>query len=241
MKDVAENEETAERLAVSSRATAAWLLIVVVALNALSFFLRAGDRFLGLEGSEIVRLFDVSEEANITSWFSSLLLLAVAILFAVVAKGTSAAGRPYARHWAFLAGLFVLLSLEEVVGFHELAIEPLRSGLGASGALYYTWVVVAIPLVLVLAAMFARFAFHLPPRTRNLFILSIGVYLAGAIGFEMIGGFFADDPGGGVSAVGIAVTLEEFLENLGVVLLIWATTSYMAAEPDLSELSVRFT
>lgn len=85
-------------------------------------------------------------------------------------------------------------------------------------------------LVLLLAVTYWRFLLHLPFRSRMLFLTSAVVYVGGALGMEMVGGWYAQNYGSGnLSYVAIA-TLEETLEMLGVVIFIYALLRYLAAE-----------
>ena len=225
------------KFTISPKKISYWLFVIVVALNLFGFIARGIERFLGYNDTEFVRLFDISEEANITAWFSSLLLLFSAVLLTVIAKAKSTSAKPYARHWGFLSIIFLYLSLDEAAKIHEITIKPMRSFFNASGFFYYAWVIIAIPFILLFGFLFMRFVLDLPPSTRAQFIIAGVIFLIGALGFEMLGGYYRDKLVAGLNICPILVTLEEFFENVGIVVFISALGSYSKAQPDTMNIS----
>jgi len=90
-------------------------------------------------------LFETAAEANIISWFSSLLLLIAGALLLLIARVETHSADTYARHWKILAWVFFFLSMDETASLHEELIVPLRNAIGTSGIFYFAWVIVAIP------------------------------------------------------------------------------------------------
>src|SRR5690606_34326178 len=101
------------------------------------------------------QLFDVDEENNIPTWFSSFLLLLAAALLAVLACHKHAQRDRWTRYWYLLAGGFLLLSLDEMAGLHE----TLNSSIASSWAIY------GLLVAALCAALLLRFLFHLPTPT----------------------------------------------------------------------------
>ena len=64
---------------------------------------------------------------------------------------------PY-QWWTRLALVFVYLSLDEALSFHERLNRPVRDLLDTSGALYYAWVIpyalFALGLLFILVTLF---------------------------------------------------------------------------------------
>jgi hypothetical protein len=87
-------------------------------------------------------------------------------------------------------------------------------------------VLIAIPLVLIFVLAYLRFLRDLPKTTRLLFIVSGAVYVGGALGMDMLGGYFKSHPLGSFDMQPIMITIEEFMENMGIVLFIFALLSY---------------
>ena len=209
-----------------------WLFGFTIFLNFIGLAARVIERLLGYNNTELVRLVDVSEEANITSWFSSSLLLFSAIILLLIARLKLVEKDTYARHWAFLSFIFFFLSLDETASLHELTIRPLRSLFSTTGIFYYAWVIVAIPIVLSIGFLYLRFVFSLPGNTRNNFILAGFLFIVGAVGFEMVEGLYRHSEIAGMYLSSIFVTIEELLENLGVVVFIVALLAYIKLQPN---------
>lgn len=217
-----------------------WLYGLVFALNIVGFAGRVIEKLLGYDDTELVRLFDVAKEANVTSWFSSLLLSVSALLLFLISKIKFQERDNFSWHWAFISGVFLYLSLDESAKIHETSIEPVREFVHASGLFYYSWVIIAIPVIIGLALIYRKFVFSLPIRTRNQFILAAIIFLAGALGFEMLGGLFHEVEISGVHLISFLVTLEELFENLGVVVFISALLVYIKSLPHWSVIPIKF-
>jgi hypothetical protein len=222
------------KLAVDFKKATYWLFGVIFGLNAFGLGMRILTHFLGMEINEsLLRLFDTAEEANITSWFSSVLLFIAALLVLLISRIKKWQMDVFARHWSMLAVLFFFLSLDETAGLHEMTIQPLRNALGASGALYFTWVVLVIPLIVILGIVFLRFLMNLPVRTRLQFVIAGAVFFAGAVGFELLGGLFHDR-----GFYRILIATEETLENIGTGIFIVSLLSYTKPILDLASVEL---
>ena len=167
----------------------------------------------------IDKLFFLDAEMNIPTLFSTCLFLINAILFWVVWKAKHAAGEPQ-RVWLFLAGLFVFLAIDEFVEVHEIFNDPFRQAFDASGYFYYPFIIPYGIAVVVLALFMIPVWWRMEKMIRFFLALSAVVYVAGAIGMEMIGGnrfemlWMRRDLG----YVFIA-TFEETLEMAGLIIL----------------------
>jgi hypothetical protein len=215
-------------LSISIKKTVYLLFGAILALNGFGLFLRVLTRFLGFDISDaFLRLFDTAEEANITAWFSSVLLLMAGALLLMIARIKTQTSDSYARHWNILAWVFFFLSMDEIVGLHEGLIEPLRNATDASGIFYFSWVLVAIPLLLLFGLFFLRFLLNLPRKTAVQIVVAGVIFVTGAVGFEMLGGVFHES---GIYRAFIAV--EETLENIGAGLFIVSLLAYARSNLD---------
>lgn len=214
------------------------LIIVVIALNAIGFIGRLVEYRLGIkETTEFVRLFHVAEEGNITSWYSSLSLLFCAILLAFIANVKKSAKDVYGKHWGILSLIFVFLSLDEAATIHEISILPLRKLLNLTGVLHYSWVIVAIPLLLFFLFYFSRFLISLPKDTRNLFVFAGIVFVGGALGLEMVSGYLlSSEMERRLVFNSLSITLEELAENVGIVIYIYALLFYIKTHLEAKEI-----
>jgi hypothetical protein len=95
-------------------------------------------------------------------------------------------------HWVVLAGIFLCLSVDEAIQFHEKLNAPIRSMLNLGGFLYYASVIPGALFLVVLAVAYSRFIFDLPAKVRLLIVVAATLYIAGVIGMELIDGYVAN-------------------------------------------------
>ncbi|MCI5143186.1 MAG: hypothetical protein D3909_15955 [Candidatus Electrothrix sp. ATG1] len=79
----------------------------------------------------------------------------------------------------------------------------------------------------ILGLLYFRFLFCLPRKTFVLFICSAVIFLTGAGFFDMLGGKEAELHGYYSITYTVLYTIEEFLEMIGVVLLIYTLLDYI--------------
>jgi len=120
----------------------------------------------------------------------------------------------YAGHWAALALIFLVLSLDEAASSHEATIQPLRVTLGARGIFYFAWVIPGLALVGLLGVIYWGFMRALPPPTRTRFVGAAGIYVAAALGMEMVGGYVVNYYGQKNITFALLAAAEETLEML---------------------------
>lgn len=216
-------------LTLDPRRIALLLAVVVASLVAIHFVLQV-YRFHfppGTLAMTLIDRFDLDQEGTVPAYLSSLLLLGSGIVLASIALDR--AKQPYARHWAVLAVIFCLLSLDEASSWHETLVDPVRQtlGLGLSGWLYWAWVVPGAAFVAVFAMAYLGFLRHLPARHRALFVLAGGLFVGGAIGMELVGGYLVSSDEQGFLYV-CAYTIEEGLEMVGALTFLYALLRYKA-------------
>jgi hypothetical protein len=170
--------------------------------------------------------FDVGNEQTVAAWFSSVLLLLCGLGLLHIGTLKRRLAEPYAMHWLFLGFLFLALSMDESVGFHESLIDPMQALFQTGGVFHYAWIIPAIAGVLVVGAAYVGFVFHLEPQYRNLIILSGVVFLTGAVGFEMMEGAFASFYTEHLLIYETAVHVEDTLEFGGVLLFLHTVLRY---------------
>ncbi|MBH0186235.1 MAG: hypothetical protein HP477_12730 [Nitrospira sp.] len=190
----------------------------------------------------LVRLFHLDRENNIPSWYSSVALGLAALVLVIIAQVEQTRESASARAWWILAALFLYLSMDEAASIHEMLIgvvTPLLKQAGLfAGFLTYSWVVVGIPLVGIVALTFRRFLAALPYDTRWLFIFAGGLFVAGAIGIEMIGAQVESTIGTREAMVYVVVvTLEEGCEMFGIALFLYALLSHLNRHENRRQLS----
>jgi hypothetical protein len=220
---------SARRCAVILGLGVALLVAASLGVSLLSFVV-LDDPSLSKARDSVVRLLWIDEEGNIPAWYSASLLLVSSLLLAAIAAVHRHQRRGHVAHWLILSLVFLFLSLDETAQLHERSIVPLRDAFGATGFLYYAWIVPAAVCVLALGLGYLRFLSRLPARTARLFLLAAGVYLGGAIGIEAISANHASLLGEKDFVYHLIVSAEELFEMTGVVLFIYALLEYMGRQ-----------
>ena len=180
----------------------------------------------------LVPLFNLDQERSVPTFYSTMLLFSCSALLAVVARAKKRRGQAQALHWFALALIFFFLSADEMLMLHERLIGPLRSALHTSGLLYFAWVIPYGLLLPVILAAFWKFLKGLPTHTRALFIVAGIAYVTGALGFDLLGGYYYDLHGDNVRDITYAAlfTIEESLEMAGIILFVHGLTGYIQRE-----------
>jgi hypothetical protein len=133
------------------------------------------------------------------------------------------------------------LSIDEAAALHEkltIAFQENES-LNVHGYLYFAWVLVGIPFVLVMGLLYARFLFHLPAQTRRHFLLAGALYVGGALVIEAISAnqwYLNEGTSLTYSAIG---TVEEFCEMLGVIVFIYGLLTHIGSYVERVELHLK--
>lgn len=178
----------------------------------------------------LIPLFDVRQENNVPTWYSSWSLLFCALVLAMITFAKKAARDRDTVYWIGLVLVFLFLSLDEAASLHEKTLKPLRRVVKAEGLLTNTWVLLGAPFALIFGLLYLRFLFKLPAKTRNLFILAGALYVTGAVVLEAIDGYFQNLYGRANKWHDLVSTSEEFLEMAGIVIFVYALTFYLSTQ-----------
>ena len=198
-------------------------IIVVVALAGLA--VEIGQDGLDLtDPYDLVDLFSLSCGANIPTWLSSCMHATSAILLALIAAGTREAGGAFQRHWWGLSIIFTYISIDEFVRIHE----DMNSWFDLPGALYFGWVIPASVMVTIFVFAYWRFLTHLSPATRFRFVRAGAIFVGGALGVELILGYWTDLHGSSNLGYAIIDWVEETMEMTGAALFISALVGVLA-------------
>lgn len=177
----------------------------------------------------VSRYFNFDQESNFPSLYSALSLGVSSYILAIIATIKKVRKSKYAKHWKALAFIFLFLAIDEACSIHEMSIPILRNAINAQGILYFTWVVPAFLLLIIFLLVFRKFVLSLPVKTKFMFIVAGFVYVTGALGMELVGGYLADSSGYNTT-YGIASSVEELLEMLGIVIFIHGLLSYLQSQ-----------
>lgn len=202
--------------------------VALVIANVVTQWIRLTTAHKHLFG--LVQLFSLNGEQNLPALFSTALLFFAALLLAIITMLEKNRAAPDVSKWAILAAGFLLMGMDEQLSIHERLIPPMRALLGGGelGIFYFAWVVPGIVLVAVLGLFYLRFLFRLPARTTALFTVAAVLYLGGALGVELIEGWYEENYGRRNLIFSAFITLEEGLEMAGVIVFIHALLTYIA-------------
>jgi hypothetical protein len=187
-----------------------------------------------------IPLFDLNNEQNIPTLFSTVLLLLGSGLSSIIAISRKSQSRQGVYYWIGLALIFLFLSIDEFAMIHECLVKPLRTSLNTSGLLYYPWVIVYGPFVAIIGLIYLRFVISLPKNIRRLIFCAGLVYITGAVGFECISGWYEDLHHGQQDIVyEVLAACEESLEMVGILIFVYALLCYI--DTKLSPFQFRIT
>ena len=208
----------AERVAFKLAAVVAVLVVIHVLAMQANF-----NPDLGLKekyGFEYWQLafFDLDEEESFGTWFNSGLLLIAAVLFLHQARVLRTQEDVKHVWWLILGIGFCVLSIDEIAGMHEW----MNSMLGDT-----PWTVIGFPIFGVVALAYLPFLWHHRWRTGLLFVLAGTIYGGGAVGME----HFTDSDVNSLH-YNVWTALEEGMEMLGVIVLIYTVLDHMRGTPD---------
>ena len=178
-------------------------------------------------------LFDVNKEVNLPTWFSAGLWLCSGLVAGLLARWSLS----HRRSWWSFATACLLFSVDEATLLHE--------RLGAAGTVVaeelglemrYAWVLPGVVIAAVVALLFLRFVLALPGKVRLGIICAGAVFVAGALGGELItdvASRMTPLPDYRVAPMYVAFNAaEEFLEMTAVALCLASLLSLFSRRKD---------
>lgn len=213
-----------------------FLLIIVLCLIIFSILGQFSLYYLAdfpLKNS-FITLFNVEFERNIPAFYSWLALLVCSIFLGIIAYAKKVSCERYVNYWGGLSAIFFYLSLDESIGIHEKFVKPLQDKFQTTGFLYFAWVIPGGIFVFICLLTFLRFLSALSAKTRRLFLIAGTMYVGGALGMEIVGGYYAyfhlaDFPLYKDMTYAVITTIEETLEMLGIIIFIYALLDYIGS------------
>jgi len=228
-------------LYLSAKRVLKFLLGIVICFALANLVAHYNIRYLpDFPGRDIfLELFNLDAEANLPSIYSTLVLLFCSILLAIIAKVQKLKKNSNVWSWIGLSVVFAGLSLDEFFSFHERLIIPLRNTFNTSGFLYFAWVIAGAIFIVIFLLVFGRFITTLPKKTRQLFFTAGTIYVAGAIGTEMLGGYYVNQYQKNDMIYVLIFTLEEVLEMVGLIVFIYALLTYISCHLKIVDVGIR--
>ena len=227
-------------LHISARRFTLFLLAIGCCLFVLSLAVSLASVTLNTDSKTLQAVldkFNVDLEGNVPTMYSSVMLLCAALFMFMIASHKKGERDPFTRHWFALGLIFTLMAIDEASSIHELII-PINEIFQFSGFLRFAWVIPGALFVLIFAFSFLRFVRHLPPATRNLMIAAGIVYVSGALLSESVGGYLFQTYGAKSVIYTLETQIEELLEIIGLVILIYTLTSYIEKHISLLQVNL---
>ncbi len=175
--------------------------------------------------------FDLDEEESLGTWYSTLILFAAGQLTLLQSRFIRRGSQAWYRWWLMLGIGFHILSLDELIGFHEFVNTMVQDT---------HWTTFGLAITLLVAAAYLPFLWALPARTRRLFVVAGIIYIGGAVGVEWATIYYEENDQLNTLAYNLWNALEESMEMTGVILFIYTLLGHVAANPKANSLSIRF-
>lgn len=217
------------RLDLSIRRLSALLYGVITTLLLLSLsFGLFNEYFPNIPGGGwLQQATDLDGEANVPTLFSMGLLLVSSALSFLIARTESSSGAVPSRsgYWRLLSVLLLLMAADELLMFHETVGGFLDRVFHVAGV--YTWVLPGALLVVWFIQFFLRFFRSLPGTVRTSLLLSLLLFVGGAVGVEVLEGLNRSVTGE-FGLRGLLLTnMQETLEMLGAAVLLKTLLVYI--------------
>ena len=216
------------QLEIKARQTASYFLCIVVLLTLLHclalFLFFHSDKLIV---QDFTLWFDLDTERNIPSLYSAAAILFCGLLSLLLAYFAKRKDTFHAIHWLGLACIFLFLSLDEACELHEALGDWIENYVHATGLIYFPWVLPYSVFTCCCALLYWKFFLQLPRKTKRLFIIFGAMYLIGAVFFDMLGGREAELHGFDSMLYCLLYTVEEVLEMLGIVGIIYTLLDYL--------------
>lgn len=209
-----------------------WLLLAVAGVLVIGTL--ADVVLMGYPGpavQETLHRFSLLRDASMPTWVASVILLVCGVMLAIAAQIASRTRSRQAKGWWLIACIFFLLSMDEVATVHELSgilidrLVPSAAALG--GVLTYSWVLAAIPLLIVLAVILLPWFLSLARPTQILFGTAAVVFVSGAVGMEMLNALLDSSTEENDVPYALTSALEEALEYLGSLIFLYALLTHL--------------
>jgi hypothetical protein len=171
--------------------------------------------------------FNLNDEQNIPTYFSTILLFISGVLLACIAITCKKEENVDILYWKSLSIIFLLLSIDELASIHERVADIMEKFISASGFFYFAWVLPAIIFILLLSFCYIKFFLRLDKRTKVFFLLSGSIFIAGALGLEIYAGYILENISEMDFRCEMIAILEEACEMIGVTIFIYALLDYL--------------
>ena len=207
------------------------LLGISVILNIISAAVWYIPRRFQISVGRMYELFYVDNEYNFPTLYSVLLFTICGLLLVYIYSAVKSEKGKYQFHWIILAIGFFYFACDDFMVLHEKLTKPtnviLRS-FKLGGLVDFSWVLPASIVLILVALYFIPFLLKLPRRTQILLLVGGLLFFGAALGLETIGGQLKSVFGIWSREYVIETQIEEFLELVGPIVVIYALLEYIS-------------
>ncbi len=175
-----------------------------------------------------MRHFALDAERSLPSWYENLSMAAASALLTAIAFLSRRLEPRNRIQWSALAVIFLLMAIDGAVSFHEVTVDPLRNAFHLGGIFYFSWVIIATPVVIALGLYFIPFLLRLPRSTAIRMAIAGSVFVGGALGTEFLCGYFASTSGIEALPYMVTAATQECLESIGMTMFVIALIRHLA-------------
>lgn len=204
-------------------------IIKVIVSAFIGLFILHMIAVIGFENGVVFHRFYFDTEANLPSYLNTMILLIASLLLGYISFFKWQEKDNFKIQWIALSAIFFCLSVDENSGLHEVFIDPLSERFNLTGIFRLCWVVLGIPFVLFFIFYYFKFFMGLSNSMKLKFFISGALFVTGALGVEMVGGYIwsHENYGNESLAYRIAITVEESLEMIAIIYFISTLLSYI--------------
>lgn len=206
-----------------------FILVIVSIILIFISLLGQSYRYFFNEGKEryLTKMFNLDQENNFPTFFSTFLLLFSSVLFFIIGRVKQSENDKFTLNWFFLAIFFIIMSTDEILVLHEQLSDPIKRVINVEGYFHFAWLLAGFVLLLLLSLYNLKFFLSFNIYFRKFFFSAAAIYVTGAFLLEMIGGKFLSNYGQNIFGYSLITTVEESLEFTGLILLNYSLLKYI--------------
>lgn len=207
-----------------------YLVLTIAGLSALHWAGEIAVIGWGAPRDGLIAKFYLDFERNVPTMVSSVLLLSCGIAAYTIGAPLRLRQLRIGYAWYLLSAGFTFLAFDEMLEIHESLIEPMRRLTGGQGLLFQAWVPVYLAAGLVALAVGWPVLRALPAVFLRRLATGALIFVLGAAGMEVIGGFWIAEGERDTWGYAVVVYLEELLELSGTAVMFVALLRHIASE-----------
>ncbi|MFO7544179.1 MAG: hypothetical protein R6W77_01635 [Trueperaceae bacterium] len=217
---------------VSVRTVLRWLLTAILLVLAIHLALELFPS-PRLPWDQLREIFDVDDDTSVPTYLAAALLTATAATVWLTGHEARSRSDRWTPYWFGLTALFLLAGIDEVAAMHEMLSSIVRDFLdtGDVAMLRWPWFIPVGAAMAVVFVVYLRFMLALPAFTRTHFFTGATMFVAGAIGMELLGGAFYVEYGMESRRYFAAAMTEETLEFAGTWVMLRGFLHHAAGLP----------